>query len=68
MLEAGVPLMAIKNFLGHSSVSTTQRYAELSQGTVNRHIKDWNDRWFPVSESMPSIEKTSGNRMPDFLS
>jgi len=67
MLEAGVPLMAIKNFLGHSSVSTTQRYAELSQGTVNRHIKDWNDRWFPVSESMPSIE-TSGNRMPDFLS
>jgi len=67
MLEAGVPLMAIKNFLGHASVSTTQRYAELSQGTVNRHIKDWNDRWFPVSESVPSNEAPQ-NRMPDFLS
>ena len=35
MLEAGVPIVAIKNFLGHSSISTTERYAELSQGTVN---------------------------------
>ena len=26
MLEAGVPIMAIKNFLGHSSISTTERY------------------------------------------
>ncbi|MFQ9701960.1 MAG: tyrosine-type recombinase/integrase [Enterocloster clostridioformis] len=31
MLEAGVPIVAIKNFLGHSSISTTERYAELSQ-------------------------------------
>lgn len=67
MLEAGVPLMAIKNFLGHVSVSTTQRYAELSQGTVNKHIKDWNDRWFPVSESTPSSDEQA-NRIPDFLS
>ena len=46
MLEAGIPMMAIKNFLGHSSISTTERYAELSQGTVNRHIRDWNEKWF----------------------
>ena len=26
MLEAGVPIMAIKNFLGHVSVTTTERY------------------------------------------
>ena len=26
MLEARVPIMAIKNFLGHSSISTTERY------------------------------------------
>ena len=31
MLEAGVPIMAIKNFLGHSSISTTDRYAGLSE-------------------------------------
>ena len=30
-LEAGVPMMAIKNFLGHAHVLTTERYAELSQ-------------------------------------
>ena len=46
MLEAGVPIVAIKNFLGHSSISTTERYAELSQGAVNRHIRDWNEKWF----------------------
>ncbi|MCL2776226.1 MAG: site-specific integrase [Oscillospiraceae bacterium] len=66
MLEAGVPLMAIKNFLGHSSVTTTQRYAELSQGTINKHIRDWNDRWFPVSESVHPPEAPK-NRLPDFL-
>ncbi|MEY8335289.1 tyrosine-type recombinase/integrase [Lachnospiraceae bacterium 47-T17] len=46
MLEAGVPIMAIKNFLGHSSISAAERYAELSQGTVNGHIRDWSEKWF----------------------
>ena len=45
--EAGIPIIAIKNFLGHTSVAATQRYAELSQVTVNRHIKEWNEKWFP---------------------
>jgi site-specific recombinase XerD len=66
MLQAGVPLMAIKNFLGHASITTTQRYIELSQGVVNKHIKDWNDRWFPITESPPS-EEILLNRLPDFL-
>jgi site-specific recombinase XerD len=56
MLEAGIPLMAIKNFLGHTSVMTTERYAELSQSTVNKHIRDWNERWFP-QESVALPEK-----------
>ncbi len=46
MLEAGVPMMAIKNFLGHASIITTQRYAELSQSTTDKHIREWNQRWF----------------------
>lgn len=46
MLEAGIPIVAIKNFLGHASVTTTERYAELSQSTVNRHIREWNEKWF----------------------
>lgn len=69
MLEAGVPMMAIKNFLGHASVTTTERYAELSQSTVDKHIKAWNQRWFHDSttakENMgPSAHTDS---IPDFL-
>ena len=66
MLEAGVPIMAIKNFLGHSSISTTERYAELSQGTVNRHIRDWNEKWFSHQKETTANQKKE-NPLPDFL-
>ena len=66
MLEAGVPIMAIKNFLGHSSISTTERYAELSQGTVNRHIREWNEKWFSQQEGKSDSHKKE-NQMPYFL-
>ena len=66
MLEAGVPIVAIKNFLGHSSISTTERYAELSQGTVNRHIRDWNEKWFSHQKEEP-VERKKENVLPDFL-
>lgn len=66
MLEAGVPMMAIKNFLGHSSISTTERYAELTQGTVNKHIRDWNQKWF--SDQKQNIEEPrKTGQLPDFL-
>lgn len=66
MLEAGVPIMAIKNFLGHSSVVTTERYAALTQATVNKHIRDWNARWFPQPETdFEAVPST--NRLPSFL-
>ena len=65
-LEAGVPIMAIKNFLGHSSISKTERYAELSQGTVNRHIRDWNEKWFSHQKENPVTQKNE-NQIPDFL-
>lgn len=66
MLEAGVPIMAIKNFLGHSSVQTTQIYAELSQNTVDKHLREWNEKWFPkdISENTPD---SGHENMPDFL-
>ncbi len=66
MLEAGVPIVAIKNFLGHSSISTTERYAELSQGTVNRHIRDWNEKWFS-SQQETYVGQKQENPLPDFL-
>ena len=66
MLEAGIPLVAIKNFLGHASVMTTEIYAELSQGSVNEHIKGWNEKWFPMSQESKT-ETPTGNNLPDFL-
>jgi site-specific recombinase XerD len=66
MLEAGIPIVVIKNFLGHASLQTTQIYAELSQNTVDKHLKEWNEKWFsPDSEEMKESKKK--NEMPDFL-
>ena len=66
MLEAGVPMMAIKNFLGHASISTTERYAELTQGTVNKHIRAWNEKWFPAMTDSATCDSQE-DRMPPFL-
>jgi site-specific recombinase XerD len=66
MLEAGVPIMAIKNFLGHASVSSTERYAALTQATVNKHIREWNAKWFPQPEADTEPETTI-NKLPSFL-
>lgn len=64
MLEAGVPMVVIKNFLGHASLQSTQVYAELSQETVDKHLKEWNEKWFPNKE-LNIKEKT--NEIPNFL-
>lgn len=65
MLEAGVPLIVVKNFLGHVSVQTTQIYAEVTQDTMNKHLKEWNDKWF--AESDENRETISESKIPDFL-
>ena len=72
MLEAGIPLLSIKNFLGHATVLTTERYAELTQSTVDKHIKEWNQRWFEsvdASQTTKTQAKSdgSGENIPDFL-
>lgn len=66
MLEAGVPLVVIKNFLGHSSLQSTQIYAEISQNTVDKHLKEWNERWFPIPATAEH-SMVHDNEMPDFL-
>ena len=66
MLEAGVPLRVKKSFLGHASVQTTQIYAESSQATVDKHVREWNERNFPnaLYSDAPNKERTN---IPDFL-
>ena len=67
MLEAGVPIIVLKNFLGHSSLQTTQIYAELSQNTMDKHLKEWNEKWFPKNIEIEG-KLPSGNKIPEFLS
>lgn len=40
MLEAGIPLPVIKNFLGHSSIETTMIYATVSDDLANKYLKN----------------------------
>jgi hypothetical protein len=57
--------MAIKNFPGHASVHTTERYAALTQVTVNNYIREWNSKWFPQIAEIP--DPLRGNVLPKFL-
>lgn len=65
MLDAGVPLIVVKNFLGHVSLQTTQIYAEVSQETMNKQLKSWNEKWFLDEKNKDICEKEK--IIPDFL-
>ena len=66
MLEAGVPLIVVKNFLGHVSLQTTQIYTEISQDTVDRQLKSWNDKWF-LKDNPSHRAATRASNVPAFL-
>lgn len=38
MVQAGVPLLTVKEFLGHSTIAMTQRYAHLAQSHLDEAI------------------------------
>ncbi len=63
LLEAGVDIVTIRNILGHASVQTTQIYAEMSQDSVDKKLKEWNDTWFGSKIELKEYKKG----MPDFL-
>lgn len=63
LLEAGVDIVTIKNILGHVSVQTTQIYAEMSQDSVDRKLKEWNEKWFGDNVEVKDVKKD----VPKFL-
>ncbi len=69
MLGAGVPMISIKNFLGHAHLMTTERYAELTQSTVDKQIREWNQRWFPKTTTGYETKEVDVQQcnIPDFL-
>ena len=66
MIEAGVPLIVVKNFLGHVSLQTTQIYTEITQDTMNRQLKSWNDKWF-LKEEAHNESSAERSIIPEFL-
>jgi len=66
MLEAGISIVVIKNFLGHASLKSTQIYAEVTQSTVDKNIKTWNEKWSPKLNGI-EVEPESLPAIPDFL-
>lgn len=67
LIEAGVPLAIVKNILGHSSIQTTQVYLDISQQTVDRTIKEWNEKWFPNNDNSEDDTTKTTNEIPEFL-
>ena len=64
MLEAGVDLIYIRDFLGHESVQTTEIYATVSSALVDKALRN---REFPEVTKGCLPEVQSGARVPDFL-
>lgn len=40
MLEAGIPIAVIKNFLGHAPIETTMIYATVNEDLANKYLKN----------------------------
>lgn len=65
MLEAGVPLIYIRNFLGHESVSTTEVYARVSQASLTKVLQE---RKLPDPTPVPNKNiHRKNDEIPDFL-
>lgn len=54
MLEAGVPLVVVSRFLGHSDIQTTLIYAKLTEADVNEKLKDWDRKFWGEYIDEPS--------------
>lgn len=65
MLEAGVPLIYIRNFLGHESIQTTEIYLRIHQGSVAKILKERKTETI-ISNA---IEQSSSKNqdIPDFI-
>jgi len=66
-LEAGVPLVIVKNILGHTSIQTTQIYVEITQQTVDKYIRNWSEKWFPKDGEREKLLPELQNSLPEFL-
>jgi site-specific recombinase XerD len=64
MIESGTQLIYIRNFLGHSSVLSTEIYARLGQEKLANMLKE---RGTSSKQSSATVEKTQAEKYPKFL-
>ncbi len=70
MLESGVPLVVIKQFLGHAHLFTTEIYAKISPEVVNKKLENWNKEYWNeyMDEPLdPEEDFEADDGIPDFL-
>ena len=69
MLEAKVPLIVVKQFLGHASITTTEIYAKLSPKVVMKMVDDWSTQYWNdfMDEELPDESEKKDDNIPDFL-
>ena len=77
MLEAGIPLVKIQRFLGHSTIASTQIYAEITQASLDKAVADWYSKtWGYIKNTsydkdedcdLTKSRKHANTRRPDFL-
>lgn len=71
MLEAGVPLVVIKQFLGHEHLATTEIYAKSSPEATNEKLRSWSEGYWDEYMDQPfdkeTISENSAETIPAFL-
>lgn len=68
MVDAGVPIIVIKVFLGHSSISTTEIYAKMNPEKANERIKEWSkDYWSEYTDKSFDSCDIDDDEIPGFL-
>jgi site-specific recombinase XerC len=60
MIESGTQLIYIRNFLGHSSVLSTEIYARLGQEKLANMLKE---RGKSSKQSSAAVEKTQAEKL-----
>jgi len=64
MVEAGIQLIHIRDFLGHATIQSTERYAKVSQKAITKALTERKvTNVIPVNESDEAVKKS----FPEFL-
>ncbi|MFJ7735865.1 tyrosine-type recombinase/integrase [Lysinibacillus sp. NPDC097287] len=63
MIDAGVDIYAVKNFMGHSSITMTEQYIEVYQQTLKREFKDklLKSDATAIKDNLPEQEEVFGD-------